>query len=98
MSSPAKDRFKLVYTVPLSHLEVTKHAVFAAGAGNYGDGKYVQCAFEVHGYGQFFPVAEAGANPHTGTPGTLERIEEVRVEVTCGGRDVVKSAVAALKE
>ena len=97
MSSPVKDRYKLVYTVPPAYLQATKDAVFAAGGGSYENGKYVKCSFEVSGYGQFLPVAEAGANPHTGTPGTLERVEEVRVEITCVGRDVTKATVAALK-
>jgi hypothetical protein len=98
MSSVVKDRYKLVYTVLPSHLQATKDAVFAAGGGSYEDGKYVKCAFQIFGFGQFLPVAEAGAVPHTGTLGTLEKVEEVRVEITCCGKDVTKAAVAALKE
>jgi hypothetical protein len=85
-------------TVLPSHLQATKDAVFAAGGGSYEDGKYVKCAFQIFGFGQFLPVAEAGAVPHTGTLGTLEKVEEVRVEITCCGKDVTKAAVAALKE
>lgn len=98
MSSLGKDRYKLVYTVLPSHLQVTKDAIFAAGGGIYAEGKYIQVAFEVPGFGQFLPVAEAGAVPHTGTPGKLERVEEVRVEITCTGTDVTRAAVAALKK
>ncbi len=47
--------------------------------------------------GQFFPVAEAGAVPHTGTPGVLERVEEVRVEILSTGVKATKAAVEALK-
>ena len=49
------------------------------------------------GRGQFIPVAEAGAVPHTGAPGTLEKTVEVRVEIMCTGRKVTKAAVEALK-
>lgn len=35
-----EQRYKLIYTVPLSHLAATKKAVFAAGAGVYDGGKY----------------------------------------------------------
>jgi hypothetical protein len=81
-----------------SHLQVTKDAIFAAGGGSYTDGKYIKCSFETTGYGQFVPVAEAGAVPRTGAAGRLERVEEVRVEITCVGRDVTEAAVAALKK
>jgi len=98
MSSSIKDRYKLIYTVLPSHLEATKDAIFAAGGGSYTNGKYIKCSFEVTGHGQFVPVAEAGAVPHTGTAGKLERVEEVRVEITCTGKEVTKAAVAALKK
>ena len=98
MSSLKENRYKLVYTVIPSHLEATKDAIFAAGGGIYANGKYVQVSFETPGYGQFLPVAEAGANPHTGTPGRLERVEEVRVEITCTGLEITRAAVAALKK
>ena len=64
---------KLIYYVPESHLESTKQAVFAAGAG--GIGNYVQCAWQVKGIGQFKPVK--GAKPFLGQ---LEQLEEWRVE------------------
>jgi len=91
-------KFKLVYTVPSSHLQATKDAIFAAGGGVYPGGKYVQVAFEIPGYGQFLPVAEAGAAPHTGTPGMLEHTEETRVEILCLGEIVTRKSVAALKQ
>ncbi|KAK2065803.1 hypothetical protein LY76DRAFT_640552 [Colletotrichum caudatum] len=91
------DRYKLIYTVPASHLVATKDAVFKTGAGVYDEGKYVQVAFELTGQGQFMPVAAAGAVPHTGAVDQLERVLEYRVEILCVGRDVAKAAVAALK-
>ncbi|KAL0938901.1 structural toxin protein [Colletotrichum truncatum] len=96
-TSAMADRYKLVYTVPASHLVATKDAVFQSGAGIYDEGKYVQVAFELTGQGQFMPVAAAGANPHTGAADQLERVLEYRVEILCVGHDVTKAAVAALK-
>ncbi|KAG0650742.1 GTP cyclohydrolase [Hyphodiscus hymeniophilus] len=98
MSPSATTRYKLVYTVLPAYLQTTKDAIFAAGGGIYAQGKYIQVAYETYGSGQFLPVSEAGAVPHTGTPGTLEKVEEVRVEITCTGADVTRAAVAALKK
>ncbi|KAI9745206.1 MAG: hypothetical protein M1818_001484 [Claussenomyces sp. TS43310] len=89
--------YKLVYTVPASHLQATKEAIFMVGGGTYPGGKYARTAFEIPGYGQFMPVAEAGAAPHIGTPGKLERTEETRVEIICVGEEVARASVAALK-
>lgn len=69
--------YKLIYFVPESHLEKTKLALFAAGAGQLGD--YDHCAWQVRGQGQFRPLA--GATPHLGHVGALEQVEEYRVEV-----------------
>ncbi|WP_018024536.1 Nif3-like dinuclear metal center hexameric protein [Corynebacterium ulceribovis] len=53
-----------------------KDAVFAAGAGQVGD--YEQAAFTIQGRGQFLPTDEA--NPTIGHAGTVEYVDEVRVE------------------
>ncbi len=83
--------YKLCYYVPVSHLEVTKEAVFDAGAGRVGD--YDRCCFQVRGEGQFRPLP--GSRPFVGTEGEVLRLEEFRVEVVCAD-DVVKDVVAAL--
>ncbi|MFT4020450.1 MAG: NGG1p interacting factor NIF3 [Acinetobacter sp.] len=67
---------KLIYYVPETHLEVTKTAIFAAGAG--GIGHYEQCAWQVKGIGQFKPVGHA--NPFLGQRDRLEQVDEWRVE------------------
>jgi len=94
-SNPA--RYRLVYIVKYSHLDATKSAIFATGAGSHAGGKYVEVAFETRGNGQFMPVAAAGAAPHTGTVDQLEKVEEVKVEILCEGEEVAKKAVEALK-
>ncbi len=39
-----------------------------------------------------------GAVPNIGEVGKLERVQEVRVETLCVGREVVQGAVGALKK
>jgi len=53
-------------------------------------------SFESSGTGQFLPGE--GAVPNIGAVGKLERVEEMRVEVLCVGRDVMVGAVGALKK
>lgn len=72
----SKLMLKLIYYVPESHLESTKAAIFAAGAG--GVGHYEQCAWQVKGIGQFKPVKNA--QPFLGQLDALEQLEEWRVE------------------
>ena len=96
--SSSQDKYKLIYTVLESHLEATKKAVFDAGAGTWDNGKYTQVCFEIKGNGQFLAMAEAGADPHTGSVGVLEKVEEIRVEMLCVGREVTQKAVDALKK
>ena len=92
----AATRFKLVFHVPPSALEACKAAIFAAGAGRYpGQGNYTECCWTVMGTGQFRPGNTA--NPHIGTIGQLEEVQEARVETLCVGQDVVREAVKALK-
>lgn len=94
MSLPS--RFKLVFFSPPAALPAVKTAIFAAGAGRYpGPGSYTECGFTTAGKGQFRPGASA--NPHIGTSGQLEEVDELRFETLCVGLDVVKQAVEALK-
>lgn len=89
-------RFKLVFFVPQSALQVCKSAIFSAGAGRYpGPGNYTECCWTASGTGQFRPGDTA--NPNIGSKGTLEEISETRVETLCADEDVAKKAVDALK-
>ncbi|KAK3290490.1 GTP cyclohydrolase 1 type 2/Nif3 [Chaetomium fimeti] len=93
----ALTRYKLTFHVPPAALEACKTAIFAAGAGRYpGSGNYTEVCYTTLGTGQFRPGATA--NPHIGTPGALEHVEEARVETLCVGEEVARKAVAALKE
>jgi dinuclear metal center YbgI/SA1388 family protein len=68
---------KWVIFVPAENAAVLREALFAAGAGRIGD--YSHCSWSVTGTGQFLPGA--GASPAIGTVGTVEQVEEDRVEV-----------------
>lgn len=81
---------KLIYYVPEAHLEATKQAIFAAGAG--GVGHYEHCAWQVLGTGQFRP--KHGAKPFIGELDTLEKIPEWRVETIVPEDKVVQVAKA----
>ncbi len=83
---------KLIYYVPDSHLELTKQAIFSAGAG--GIGNYEHCAWQVKGIGQFKPVK--GADPYIGELGELEQVDEWRVE-TIVIEENAKAVAKALK-
>jgi len=84
--------FKLIYFVPVEALELTKQAVFDAGAGRLGD--YEHCAWQTLGQGQFKPCQ--GANPYLGQPGLVERVEEYRVELLVD-ESLIPSVIMALK-
>ncbi|QSP94279.1 NGG1p interacting factor NIF3 [Marinobacter salinisoli] len=84
--------YKLCYFVPASHLEITKQALFDAGAGRIGD--YDSCAWQCQGRGQFRPLE--GSDPFLGKCGEVEQVEEYKVELVCED-DVIRAALGALK-
>lgn len=84
---------KLVVTVPLSHADIVRDAIGKAGAGKVGN--YEFCSFSSKGTGRFRPLD--GAHPAIGEIGTLEMVEEERIEVTCAN-ELVGSVIAAIKK
>jgi hypothetical protein len=70
-------QYKLSFYVPIDHAEKVKEAIFLAGAGRQGE--YDQCCFETKGVGQFRPLKNA--KPFVGEVSTLEKVEELKVEV-----------------
>lgn len=71
--------YKITFFVPKEQKETVKEAIFAAGAGRYEN--YDKCSWEVLGTGQFRPLE--GSNPFIGNQGTVETVEEYRVETLC---------------
>ncbi len=84
--------YKLIFFVPESHLEQTKAAVFAAGAGHSGN--YDQCCWQTSGQGQFRPLE--GAIPYIGKQNQLTVLVEYRVELVCV-EQFLKKAIDALR-
>jgi hypothetical protein len=85
--------YKLCFFVPETHLELTKLALFKAGAGRIGNYEY--CAWQCRGEGQFRPLE--GSNPYLGQSGQLERVVEYKVELVCED-SFIRNALQALKE
>ena len=84
--------YKLVVYAPLTHADDVRTALADAGAGKMGN--YSACTFSVRGVGRFRP--EEGANPHTGSVGKLEEVEEERIETVCEA-SILKAVLAAVR-
>ena len=67
---------KLAVYVPVSHADVVRDALFAAGCGKIGN--YGSCSYNLSGFGTF--KAEDDCNPFCGNIGEVHREEEVRIE------------------
>lgn len=87
-------RYKLIFHAPLPAVAACKQAIFAAGAGRYPN--YSECSFTTVGTGQFRPGD--AASPHIGKVGTLEEVQEAKVETLCVGEETARKAVEALKK
>lgn len=85
-------RYKLIFYVPPSHVEVVKNSLFAAGAGRYND--YDQACWQCLGEGQFRPLP--GANPAIGLINQLTSLQEYKVELLCDSNNI-HEVINALK-
>lgn len=70
---------QVVVFIPETRKQQVKDAMFQAGAGKLGN--YDCCCFEIHGLGQFRPLA--GSRPYLGQTDKIEYVAEVRVEMIC---------------
>lgn len=73
---------KVITFVPSNEADQLRAALGTAGAG--GIGKYKLCSFNTQGEGTFLP--DEGSNPVVGKVGTLERVNETRIEMVCSKR------------
>lgn len=85
--------YKLVFFVPLTHVDVVKNAVFSKGGGRIGN--YDCCSFETEGVGQFRPLE--GSQPFLGQSGQIEKVKELRVELVVEDSKI-KEVVEAMKK
>lgn len=76
LSNTGVQLYKIVVYVPKGSEDAVRDALAAGGAGQIGN--YSHCTFQAPGTGTFLPLE--GTNPYIGTVGTLERVEEVRLE------------------
>ncbi|KAJ3730359.1 hypothetical protein EV361DRAFT_970526 [Lentinula raphanica] len=93
-------KFKLVFFSPAPNTRAILAHLFRKYPEELGKiGLYEQCAFVSRGTGQYKPLEDA--QPAIGTPGTLEYIEEDRVELLVidqGQKVQLKNAVQELKK
>ena len=85
--------FTLVVFTPLSHADRVRKALTDAGAGKIGN--YSGCSFSTKGIGRF--CAEENANPHTGSRGIPEEVDEERIEVVVV-EEVLQDVLRELKK
>lgn len=78
---------KWVVFVPVADAAAVREAMFAAGGGEIGE--YRECSWSASGLGQFRPVGDA--RPVIGTVGTVETVDETRLEMVA--RRGVRSAM-----
>lgn len=83
---------KIVTFVPAEALDRVRAALGTAGAG--GIGEYKLCSFAAPGTGTFLP--EPGTNPVIGEVGSLNRVDEYRLEMVCS-RSQLPLAVETLR-
>jgi len=84
---------KIVTFVPVTHVEAVTEAMALAGAGVIGE--YDHCSFRTEGRGTF--RGSEHSQPALGKAGVLERVEEIRVEMSVPRRSLER-VVRALKE
>lgn len=92
--SYAEKLYKLVVFVPKTHIEEVRRVVSEAGAGHIGN--YSHCTFISNGTGSFLPLE--GARPYIGTCGTVEYVDEIRLETIVtekNNRRVIKAMLKA---
>ncbi len=88
-----KDLVKIVVFVPLENADELRKAIGEAGAGVIGE--YSFCSYSVKGIGRFLP--SKNANPHIGSSGQFESVDEERIEVQCE-KSQAKSIVETIKK
>lgn len=84
---------KIVTFVPEKDLDRLRMALASAGAGIIG--RYRVCAFATPGTGSFFGME--GTAPSAGSPGQVETVPEIRLEMVCSER-ALALAVETLRE
>ncbi|RYG74717.1 Nif3-like dinuclear metal center hexameric protein [Lentibacillus lipolyticus] len=85
---------KIAVFVPNTHADDVREAMGQQGAGHIGD--YSHCTFQSAGQGTFKPLE--GSNPYIGSEGSLEFVDEVKLETIIPEQNlssVVEAMIAA---
>ncbi len=85
-------RVKIQVFCPKDAAETVRAAIADAGGGRIGN--YDHCVSEIASKGYFRPLE--GAHPAIGTIGTIECVEEVKLEFVCDQDDAPR-VIAAVK-
>lgn len=93
MTLPATEQCKLVTFCPTETVDRLRSALATVGAGRIGD--YELCSFEIAGTGTF--LGGSNTNPAVGRRGTLEHVDEIRLEMVCPEASLAL-AVTTLRE
>lgn len=88
-----KELVKIVVFVPENRADMIRDALGKAGAGKIGE--YSYCSFSLKGVGRFKPSDKA--DPHVGTSGKLELVDEERIEVACE-KDQAAEIIKVIKD
>ena len=88
-----KELVKIVVFVPEENADMVRDALGKAGAGKIGE--YSFCSYSLKGVGRFKP--SDSANPHIGSAGKLEAVDEERIEVACE-KDQASEIIKVIKE
>lgn len=88
-----KELVKLVVFVPEENADEVREALGEAGAGKIGE--YAFCSYSIKGVGRFKP--SDNANPHIGSAGKMEEVNEERIEVACE-KDQAADIIKVIKE
>lgn len=87
-------RYHLIIYVPVPDAPRIREALARAGAGTLGN--YDTCSFSSRGIGRFRPLK--GAHPAIGTVGTVEEVEEERIEamLEVDSEDALREVLSAM--
>lgn len=82
----------VMVSTPAEAVDRILQAIANAGGGVIGN--YTHCAYVSSGQGRFKP--DATANPHVGTVGQINRVEETQIQTFCS-RANAKAVVQAIR-
>lgn len=84
---------KIVIYVPVDHADTIRKTLGESGAGHIGN--YDFCSFSQRGTGRFRPGE--GTDPFIGSTGTIESVEEERIETVCP-REIAEKVIEAVRK